>query len=72
MSTLDRAPRYRTYVLRMWEERSEEPDHSVTWRFSLEDVCTRQRHGFGNLEALVEFLHARLTDEDAARPDDHV
>ncbi len=51
------APRYRSFLLRCWEEPSQTPpDHQAIWRFSLEDVETGERRGFRDLEALVVFL----------------
>ena len=55
---------YKTQVLRMWIERS--THHAPAWRFSLEDVVTRQRHGFADLDALICYLLElmdELTDE---------
>lgn len=51
----DKPPGYRSYLLRFWEERSEQPAVSL-WRFSLEDPRTAQRQSFANLEALIEWL----------------
>jgi len=53
---------YQVYLLRLWRERPASPERPAVWRFSLEDTRTRQRHGFGDLEALVAFLRAELTD----------
>jgi len=40
--------------------RSQYPDRPTTWRFSLEDAETGQRHGFPDLEALVAFLETEM------------
>jgi len=53
-------PRYRAYLLRCWEVRSEKPGRPSTWRFSLEQAGTGERHGFRDLESLVAFVRAEL------------
>jgi hypothetical protein len=53
-------PRYQSYMLRLWEVRSQRPGQPSTWHFSLEDPQTGQRHVFPDLEALVAFLQAEL------------
>jgi hypothetical protein len=60
MSIFDKPPRYRSYVLTFWEERSRDPDIPVVWRFSLQDPRTGQRHGFASLEEMVGFLRTEL------------
>jgi len=56
----DQPPEYHAYVLRCWEVRSQHPDRPTTWRFSLEDARTRQRHTIPDLETLLAFLQAAL------------
>jgi hypothetical protein len=51
----DGPPHYQVYVLRCWEEHSDQPE-SVAWRFSVQDPDANQRRGFASLEALVAFL----------------
>lgn len=71
---LDRPPRYRSYLLTVWEERSSNPNAPPAWRFSLEDARTGQRRGYAGLEALVTALEQELADyrveerAPAARP----
>jgi hypothetical protein len=56
-------PRYQTYVLRCWQERSTQADSMVTvWRFSLEDPRTNRRRGFTSLEALLASLQSELDE----------
>jgi hypothetical protein len=57
-------PRYQAYMLRLWETRSERSGSPSTWRFSLEDVETRQKSYFADLEALVAFLRAEMERDD--------
>ena len=65
MSIFHKPPRYRSYLLTLWEERGRDPDAPVIWRFSLEDPQTDQRRGFASLEEMVVFLRAELTaDQD--------
>jgi hypothetical protein len=57
-------PRYHTYLLRCWQERSAQANETVTvWRFSLEDARTGQRRAFATLEALLNALLGELVDE---------
>lgn len=44
---------YHSYLLRLWQVNEEETDH---WHFSLEEVQTRELHGFADLPSLVQFL----------------
>lgn len=56
----DKPPRYRSYLLTLWEERSRDPKVPEVWRFSLEDPGTGQRRGFASLEEMVVFLRTEL------------
>jgi hypothetical protein len=56
---LSRPPSYRSYLLRIWEERGE-PARPPVWRFNLEDPHTGERRGFATLESVVEWLDAEL------------
>ncbi len=55
----ERPPGYHSYLLRFWEERSEELPLTI-WRFSLEDPQTNQRYGFASLSTLVEWLQLKM------------
>jgi hypothetical protein len=61
MPALDKPPIYRSYLLRLWEERSEQPAMRV-WRFSLEDPLTTQQHHFASLEALTAWLRTEMSN----------
>ena len=52
-------PGYRSYLLRFWEERSEQTEATL-WRFSLEDPLTTQRLGFADLESLTAWLKSEI------------
>jgi hypothetical protein len=56
-------PRYRAYMLRIWEVRGEQPAQPSMWRFSLEDPETGQKRAFADLKALTGFLEAELGNE---------
>ena len=57
-------PRYRSYVLRCWQEHTVHAGHgTLVWRFSLQDPRTNQRRGFANLEALLVSLQEELADD---------
>jgi hypothetical protein len=60
MAMFDKPPRYRSYVLTFWEERSRDPEMLVVWRFSLQDPRTGQRRGFASFEELMNFLRSEL------------
>ena len=61
MPVSDKPPVYRSYLLRLWEERSEQPVMRV-WRFSLEDPLTTRQHHFASLEALTTWLKTEMSD----------
>ena len=67
MSILDKPPRYRSYLLTLWEERSSDPKAPEVWRFSLEDPRTGQRRGFAGLEALVAALQREIASDRTSK-----
>lgn len=52
---VDKPPRYRSFVLRFWEERPPRAQTSI-WRFTIEDSETNTRYGFSSFEELAAFL----------------
>jgi hypothetical protein len=64
----DKPPRYRSYLLTFWEERSQDPATPAVWRFRLENPRTGQQRGFASLEALVVFLRTELVGEEDELP----
>jgi hypothetical protein len=58
----DRPPRYRTYLLTLWEERGRETSAPVAWRFRLEDPRTGKRRGFATVEGLVAALEEEMSE----------
>jgi len=44
------------YVLHLWREPADSIDHRPTWRLIIEEPKTRQRRGFRDLAALMDFL----------------
>ena len=60
MNVIKKPPRYRSYLIAFWEERSQEPELSAEWRFSLEDPRTGTRRGFATLGALVTALEQEI------------
>jgi hypothetical protein len=64
MSFFNKPPRYHTFLLTLWEERSQDPQAPVVWRFRLEDPRTGQQRGFANLEALVMALEQEMVHSD--------
>ena len=57
-------PRYRIYLLTIWQERSRDPEVPVQWRFSLEHPASGQRQGFATLTALVAALQQLLNGQE--------
>ena len=66
---VERPPGYRSYLLRLWQERSEQSSQ-VLWRFSLEDPLTARRQGFPSLEALTHWLAGEMNRAQDATDDD--
>ncbi len=54
--------RYLAYMLRLWRV----DDESPVWRASLVDVRTGERHGFGSLELLFQFITERASQGSEA------
>lgn len=59
-------PRYEAYVLRRWEVRGTVVGSEATWRFSVEDSRTGEKHGFADLEVLLSYLRSRLAGDGDA------
>jgi hypothetical protein len=59
-------PRYHAYMLRMWEERSEDLGNGAHWRFQMEDPHTGRRHGFNDLSDLLAYLQDVVAYEEDA------
>ena len=64
MSLEKSPPRYSVYLLRCWQERESRSDVPSTWRFSLEDSRSGKRHGFADLESLMQYLDQALQEDD--------
>jgi hypothetical protein len=55
----DTQPRYRTFLLRLWQERR---GGEWVWRASIEDPHRNVRKGFGDLERLYTYLREQTED----------
>ena len=64
----DKPPRYRSYLLTFWEERSRNPEVAAVWRFRLEDPRTGRRRGFASLEEVVAFIQTELVGDESRSP----
>ena len=65
MRAFDSSPRYKSYLLRCWQEQSQsQSGQSKLWRFSLEDARSGEQRGFANLKALMAYLQATLDVEE--------
>ena len=60
---------YHAFMLRIWKERSQEPDSANNLRMSLENTQTGTRIGFADLQALVDFLQKQMDEGTPAAPD---
>lgn len=69
MTNFEQSPRYKTFLLTVWEERNSERRQPIIWRFSLVDPHTSRRQAYSSLEALMEALH-RMTGA-AAKVEDY-
>ena len=63
------APRYDAYILRRWEVRSTLGDDATSWRFSVEDSRTGEKHGFADVDVLLSYLRSRLVEADQTLTD---
>jgi hypothetical protein len=54
----------------MWRERPARPGQPAVWRFSLENIQTRERYGFADINALMAFLSEQLAEAETISPDD--
>jgi hypothetical protein len=63
MTNLDKPPRYKSFLLTVWEERSGE---TILWRYGLEDPKTGQRRAFASPEALVTALQQITAPTESA------
>jgi hypothetical protein len=70
MSSFKTPPRYHTFLLTLWEERTEDPDLLSAWRFRLEDPRTGQQQGFASLEALMVALGQEMDRTQGDRESD--
>jgi hypothetical protein len=52
----EKPPRYRSYLLVLWEERGRDPSSPGVWRFRLEDPHTGKRVGFRSMDELFGYL----------------
>ena len=50
-------PTYLSYMLRLWRTST---TGEATWRASLENPQTGERHGFASLDAMVAFLRQQI------------
>ena len=68
MTSFNKPPRYRSFLITMWQERSQATDVPVVWRFRMEDPHTGQRRGFADMDALVAALQLEIEDSNAEEP----
>lgn len=57
---------YRSFLLRCWQARSTDGSETIGWRFSLREVAeTPQEQSFSSAEQLIDFLLAKLGEEQS-------
>jgi len=61
MKTMGRKKKYRSYLLRLWEE---DINGKQVWRISLENPFSGDRRGFANLNDLCAFLKDKMQEEN--------
>jgi hypothetical protein len=64
MNYFERPPQYRSYLITMWQERSQNEDVPVVWRFRIEDPHTGKRRGFADLKTLVAALEKEMAEPE--------
>ena len=47
---------YQAFLLRCWEVHHPEHNNSSSWRFSLENARTGEKHAFPSFNALIKYL----------------
>ncbi|MCI0475684.1 MAG: hypothetical protein L0Y55_05510 [Anaerolineales bacterium] len=67
-SSFPNLPRYRAFLLRLWQEQTASPERAAIWHLSLEDPKTGQRRGFDGLESLLTFLRAEIGETSRQAP----
>ena len=55
---------YKAYILRYWSEKDVFSDQETPWRFVLEEVASKKRHGYTSLNALKQALQEELKKEE--------
>ena len=56
--------RYRSYLLRLWQTSD---GRETVWRASLQSPSSEERHGFADLEKLMNFLKAQAEQSEDER-----
>ena len=64
------APKYRSYLIRLWQEDAREEAHQDAqeystesrWRFVLVDLGQGEQRGFASIERLFAFLKEQVDD----------
>lgn len=51
-------PAERTFVLRLWASEAARQESRAGWRITLQDVDSRQRRGFAQLEEFFAYMEA--------------
>lgn len=65
MKSSGKPARYEAMLLTYWEERSQTSAQEPVWRFRVEELDTRQKHGFATFEEMVAFLQSKMVKAKA-------
>jgi hypothetical protein len=68
MKNNDQPPRYEMLLLTFWADRSQNTATGEGWRFRVEEVDTRQKHGFTTLEEVVAFIQSKMARPQSGQP----
>jgi hypothetical protein len=63
MTVFKQPPRYRTYLLTVWEERGREADSPAVWRFRLEEPRTGRRRIYVSLQEVIDVIKRDFDSE---------
>jgi hypothetical protein len=63
----EKPPRYHTFLVTLWEERSQDPAKPAVWRFRLEIAGTGERRGFATFKEMVVFLEEQMRGGNEAK-----
>ena len=67
MPTEQKTSRYRSFLLRLWQE--EDMDGTATWRGEAESIQTGRQWQFAGLESIIAFFRTQILADPTKDPD---